>query len=70
MRCGDNGPTAARWGNTNIPLHHFTAATSTVTQIITVFMQPISEQQLPLKSSQEAICSPAPRGDGRARVRC
>lgn len=55
MCCGDNGPVAAHWGNRNIPLHHSAAATSTVTQIITVYMQNISKQQHPLKGSQEAV---------------
>lgn len=59
MGCKDNSPTAAHWGHRNIPLHHSGAATRTLTQIITVYVQPISKQQHPLKSSQEAICSPA-----------
>lgn len=57
MCCRDNSPMAARWGNRNIPLHHSSAATSTVTKIITVYMQPISKQQHPLQSSQEPIWS-------------
>lgn len=59
MCCRDNSPMAACWGNRNIPLHHSSSATSTVTQIITVYMPPISKQHHPIKSSQEAICSPA-----------
>lgn len=49
MRRRDNSPMAAHWGNRNIPLHHSSAATSTLTQIITVYMQPISKQHHPLK---------------------
>lgn len=64
MCCRDNSPMAACWGNRNIPLHHFSAATSTVTQIINVYTQPISKQHHPLKSSQEPICSPAVRSVG------
>lgn len=70
MCCRDNSPVAACWGNRNIPLHHSSAATTTVTQIITVYMQPISKQHHPLKSSQEPICSPAVQSVGCSHVRC
>lgn len=40
MCCRDNSPRVPFWGRRNIPLHHSCAATSTVTQIITVYMQP------------------------------
>lgn len=68
MCCRDNSPTAARRGNGNIPLHHSSAATTTVTQIITVCMQPfllkaLKERSVPLCSTAVLTCQPCAKNN-------